>query len=359
MSSTTATMLPDDSGLWIRDKRFDLVFLTLSGLLVFLPYLSYGFLQRVGVTEGTSSLIVGLSVTLLIGGPHMYSTYLRTALEPRFRARHGLLAFLPLVLIPTLVVLGALHAFIFLLTAFFLWASLHVTHQAQYISETYRIRAGGPVRPLDRWLDGGVILGALYTMAMYKFVENRFALGDSVLLFPNFLKHRWVAVAFTVGYAAFLLFYVVRTFREIRRGETSWPRLLFMMMTVTMAFVVPVFDNLDVSFQGFNTWHSLQYLALTWFILGREADRGQIASPLARALAGPKKTARYYFAMIGATFSAGVLYLILWKGLDFPQDKSYYSVVLSFLLVHYFYDHILFRDFAPLEPIRTGERVAA
>jgi hypothetical protein len=359
MSSTTAAVPRDDSTLWIRDKRFDLVFLTLSGLLVFFPYLSYGFLQRIGVSEATSSLIVGLSVTLLVGGPHMYSTYLRTALEPRFRARYGLLAYLPLVLIPTLVILGALYAFLFLLTGFFLWASLHVTHQAQYISETYRIRAGAPVRPLDRWLDGGVILGALYTMAMYKFVENRFALGDSVLLFPGFLKHRGIAIAFTAGYAAFFLFYVVRTFREIRRGQTSWPRLLFMTMTVAMAFVVPIFDNLDVSFQGFNTWHSLQYLALTWFILGREADRGQIGSPLARALAGPKKTVRYYFAMIAATFSAGIVYLLVWKGLHFPQDKSYYAVVLSFLLVHYFYDHILFRDFAPLEPIRTGERVAA
>ena len=81
------------------------------------------------------------------------------------------------MLIPTLVVLGSMYAFILLLTGFFLWASLHVTHQAQYISETYRMRAGAPVRALDRWLDGAVILGALYTMAMYKFVEDRFALG--------------------------------------------------------------------------------------------------------------------------------------------------------------------------------------
>jgi hypothetical protein len=54
--------------------------------------------------------------------------------------------------------------------------------------------------------------------------------------------------------------------------------------------------------------------------------------------------------MIGATVSAGVIYLILWKGLGFAQDKSYYTVVLSFLLIHYFYDHILFRDFEPLNP---------
>jgi hypothetical protein len=359
MSTTAAAIPGPESPLWIHSRRFDLVFLTLSGALVFFPYLSYGLLQKLGVSEATSSLVVGLSVTLLVGGPHMYGTYLRTAFEPRFRKRYGLLAYLPLVLIPTLVVLGSIYAFLLLLTGFFLWASLHVTHQAQFISETYRMRTGARVRPLDRWLDGGVILGALYTMAMYKFVQNKFALGDSVLLFPEFLKQRWVPVAFTVGYAIFFLFYVGRTLGEIRRGETSWPRLLFMTMTVAMAFIVPIFDNLDVSFQGFNTWHSLQYLALTWFILGREADKGQLGSGFARALAGSEKTKKFYFAMVGATLSAGVIYLILWKGLRFPQDKSYYVVVLSFLLVHYFYDHILFRDFEPLEPIRGRERIAA
>jgi len=359
MPSSTLTIPRRESALWIHSRRFDLVFLTLSGVLVFFPYLSYGLLQRLGVSEATSSLIVGLSVTLLVGGPHMYSTYLRTALEPRFRERYGIVAYLPLLLIPLLVVLGSIYAFILLLTGFFLWASIHVTHQAQYISETYRIRAGSRVHPLDRWLDGAVILGALYTMAMYKFVADRFALGDSVLFFPAFLKHRWVAVAFTVGYAAFFLFYVARTLAEIRRGETSWPRLLFMTATVAMAFVVPIFDNLDISFQGFNTWHSLQYLALTWFILGREADSGRIRSGVARGLAGPEKTRRFYFAMVGATVSAGVIYLLLWKGLGFPQDKSYYAVVLSFLLIHYFYDHILFRDFEPLQPLRGRERIAA
>jgi hypothetical protein len=334
---------------WICNRRFDLVFLTLSGALVFFPYLSYGFLQRVGVSEGTASLIVGLTVTLLVGGPHMYSTYLRTALEPRFRERWGLLTYAPLIAIPALVILGAMHAFVLLLTLFFFWASIHVTHQAQWISETYRRRAGIPTQPLDRWLDGGVILGSLYTMAMYKFVQGRFALGENTLLFPAWLMRREVAVAFTVGFAAFLVFYVLRTIGEIRRGQSSWPRLIFMASTVSLAFIVPIFDNLDVAFQGFNTWHSLQYLALTWFILGRSAERGDIGSNLVRSLAGEKKTAVYYGAMIGATVAAGAVYLLVWKGLGFPQDKSYYVVVLSFLLVHYFYDHILFRDFQPFQ----------
>ena len=340
-----------EASLWIYNRRFDLIFLTLSGVLVFLPYVSYGLLQRIGASDGTASLVVGLSVTLLVGGPHMYSTYLRTALEPGFRRKHGFLAYFPLVAIPTLVILGAMYAFVLLITCFFFWASIHVTHQAQYISETYRRRAGARIQVIDRWLDGAVILGSLYTMAMYKFVEDKFTLGDSTLLFPRFLQFREFAVAFTIGFAIFFVFYVVRTLAEIRRGESSWPRLLFMALTAGLAFIIPIFDNLDVAFQGFNTWHSLQYLALTWFILGRSAAQGTIQSGVARKLAGQEKTWKFYAAMVGATISAGVVYLFVWKGLGLPQDKSYYVVVLSFLLTHYFYDHILFREFGPFEPL--------
>ena len=338
-----------ESGPWIRSRRFDLLFLTASGVLVFLPYLSYGLLQRLGASTATASLIVGLAVTLLVGGPHMYSTYLRTALEPRFREKYGWFVYAPLVVIPALVVIGSFYAFLLLLTAFFFWASVHVSHQAQYISETYRRKVTSRVTPLDRWLDGAVILGALYTVAMYKFVTGRFTMGSSALLFPDFLKHLWVARAFTAGFAALFLYYVVRTAGEIRRGEASWPRLLFMAATVALAFVIPLFDNLDVAFQGFNTWHSLQYLALTWFILTRQAARGEIGSGFVRSLSGVSKTKTFYAAMVGATALSGVVYFLLWKGLGMPQDRAYYVVVLSFLLVHYFYDHILFRSFEPLD----------
>jgi hypothetical protein len=346
--------LGSEAGPWIRSRRFDLLFLTASGVLVFLPYLSYGLLQKLGASTATASLIVGLSVTIVVGGPHMYSTYLRTALEPRFRQKYGWLAYLPLVVIPALVVIGSFYAFLLLLTGFFFWASVHVTHQAQYISETYRRRQRSRVSALDRWLDGAVILGALYTVAMYKFVTGRFTLGSSTLLFPEFLKHLWVARAFTVGFAALFLYYVIRTAGEIRRGEASWPRLLFIAATVGLAFIIPIFDNLDVAFQGFNTWHSLQYLALTWFILTRQADRGEIGSGFVRSVSGVSKTKTFYAAMVGATLLAGVVYLVLWKGLGMAQDKAYYVVVLSFLLVHYFYDHILFRNFEPFESSRLA-----
>jgi hypothetical protein len=53
--------------------------------------------------------------------------------------------------------------------------------------------------------------------------------------------------------------------------------------------------------------------------------------------------------MVGTTLLSGAIYLLLWKGLGFPRDKSYYVVVLTFLLIHYFYDHFLFREFGAME----------
>jgi hypothetical protein len=353
---TTVAREPGQSP-WLKSRGFDLGFLTLSAVLVFFPYAGYGLLQRAGISAATASLLVGLSVTLLVGGPHMYSTYLRTALEPKFRTQYGWLSYLPLVLIPMLVVLGSVYAFPVLLTVFFFWASVHVTHQAQFISEAYRRKTQAVTR-IDRILDGAVILGSLYTMAMFKFVRGEFVIGSQPLLFPRFLRHDWVPYAFAAGFAALMTFYVGRTVAEIRAGVARWPRVLFMALTIGMAFIVPLFRNLDVSFQGFNTWHSLQYLALTWFILDQRASREDIASPFVKKISGREKTGRYYGAMIGFTLGAGVIYLLLWKGIGLPQDQCYYSVVLSFLLIHYFYDHILFGDFEAL-PARTPDRLAS
>lgn len=352
MSGSTARSASDSP--WIHSRSFDLGFLTLSAALVFLPYLTYGLLQRAGVSVGAASLTVGLAVTLLVGGPHMYSTYLRTALEPSFRSRYGRIALVPLFVIPGIVIAGSIYAFPLLLTFFFFWASVHVVHQAQYISEAYR-RKTQEVTTTDRVLDAAVILGALYTIAMFKFVDGRFVLGTQALLFPAFLKRAWVPATFAAGFAGVLTIYIVRTVSEIRRGIASWPRLVFMGLTLSMAFLVPLFDNLDVSFQGFNTWHSFQYLALTWFILSERARRNQVSSETVRQLARSRRPLRFYLAMIGVTIGSGAIYLLLWKGFGFPQDQCYYVVVLSFLLIHYFYDHLLFQDFTdPLPQVRPA-----
>ena len=79
MSSTTLdTQEPRD---WVLSPRWDLTWLTFSCVLVAVPPV---FHALSGTTAGT----VDILITLLIGGPHMYATFLKTALEPRFRQLH-------------------------------------------------------------------------------------------------------------------------------------------------------------------------------------------------------------------------------------------------------------------------------
>src|SRR5512140_1226148 len=120
---------------WIASQRWDLAWLSMSALRVGGPLMAHVY-WKVGATG------VDLLVTLLIGGPHMYATFLRTVFEPRFRLRHPLMAWGPVIAVPLAVVLLSAFAFEALLSLFFMWASLHICVQASYIGQLYRREDG-------------------------------------------------------------------------------------------------------------------------------------------------------------------------------------------------------------------------
>src|SRR5918994_5521824 len=81
-SPTTVTRLgASTEGLWLRSPRWDLTFLILSAALVPIPLLLFHGL-------GVSQTAVNLIVAGLIGGPHLYSTFTYTFMEPNYRRRH-------------------------------------------------------------------------------------------------------------------------------------------------------------------------------------------------------------------------------------------------------------------------------
>src|SRR5262245_49159523 len=131
-SNPTLTMTSEATAdAWIAGPRWDVRWLMASALLVVVPPMAHVY-WNVGATG------VDLLVTLLIGGPHMYATFLRTVFEPRFRERHPFFAWLPVVLVPIGVVALAITNFGALLSFFFFWASLHICDQASYIAQLYR-----------------------------------------------------------------------------------------------------------------------------------------------------------------------------------------------------------------------------
>jgi hypothetical protein len=335
---------PGTHGPWLHSKEWDLCFLIFSSVLVVLPLALYEFV-------GNSATFVNLFIAGVIGGPHMYATFFRTALDRPFRQQHRWLMHTSL-LIPVLVVLLALVNFQVLITVFFFWASIHVLHQLAYIMGCYERKQP---RPLSRWsqlIDYVVVFTCFYPIATYKFIHNEFYLGSTLLLYPDMLKTPLVFYATTGLFVLAFGLFLGKTIGEIRQGTAHYPKILLMLITVGLALLTTSYSGhrLEIAFQGFNTWHSFQYLALTWYINSLRQQRGEITSSAIRWLSEAKHHRFYYFYGINVVLTLGALCLIggLFALSGLPFEQSYYIVVLSFLLIHYYHDHVLFRQFEVL-----------
>ena len=375
MGVTTADMLQASTqtrpSLWLRSRNWDLLFITLSVILVPLPYLVYLIVRdQFGVPDDISRNAVNGFVAVAVGGPHMMSTFLRTGLDHKFRQRYSMLV-RSSILIPIIVVSLAFLNLTLLLTVFFFWAALHVLHQVTYIVELYNFRERKVVRRSAvslsaRVIDYGVILTCLFPMAAYKISQGSFDIGvnDLTRVIPDFFQQTWFFVVMSTIFTAAATAYVVKTVREIRGGYANWPKTVFIVLTVAVAFSMPMLPNLDTAFQGLNTWHSFQYLALTFYIIKMRDKYGDLreSAPLVAKASERSQDSRGLYALsamllVGSAIVFAVVYLL--TGIFQPAsvsgnvanwrfDVAYYTAILSFLWIHYYHDHFLFTDFDAL-----------
>ncbi len=352
---------------WLRDRSWDLTWISLSVVLVAAPYVAY--LVIVGLQSVTAPLaetfgatpesfsrnLVNAGVALLVGGPHMYATFTRTALDRDFFKRHPRVIYSSL-LIPLVVITLAFLNLSLLLTIFFFWASVHVLHQIIYITELYNQRQVTKLTLFSRAADYAVILTSLYPLAAWKIATGRFAIGPNNLsdvvgsIVPLGPWMVWLAGG---AFAVALVAWVGKSVMEWQQGTLHGPKTLFIALTVIASFWVPALGNLDTAFQGMNMWHSFQYLALTWMLNRVRADRGDLErSPFVKRLSSPGSGRRYYLFNIGLTIAdialAAAIFALLRFGLnqpfDYAFDRAYYIAVLSFLWIHYYHDHFLFTE---------------
>ncbi len=380
MSVSTASMTsqstsrPQDS-LWLHSRHWDLLFITLSVVLVPLPYLVYLFLRdQFGIHDDVARNAVNGFVAVAVGGPHMMSTFLRTGLDNSFRQRYPMLI-RSSVIIPIVVVSLAFLNLTLLLTVFFFWAALHVLHQVTYIVELYNhkehhtVRQGSAVTPVARAIDYAIILTCLFPMAAHKISQGAFDIGvnDLTRVIPTFFQQAWFFYLMSGIFVAAVIAYALKTVQEIRGGYVNWPKTIFIVLTVTVAFTMPMLPNLDTAFQGLNTWHSFQYLALTFYIIKLREKLGgldQTAPLVARASRRAKDSRGLYalsaMLLVGSAAVFAIVYgiasliqpstvaaadLLNWR-----FDVAYYTAILSFLWIHYYHDHFLFTDFQALAP---------
>ena len=123
---------------WIYNRKWDLTLIIFSSALVPLPFLVAWGAQATGwMTQAQAIDAINIVVSLLIGGPHLFSTISYTFLDNNFRAKHRVYTKLALLIPPIVVYLGVTH-YTALITFFFTWASLHVLHQIIYLTDCYR-----------------------------------------------------------------------------------------------------------------------------------------------------------------------------------------------------------------------------
>ena len=140
---------------WIYKASWDLPLIIFSALLVPLPFLIAWLAQRTGWLDAEKTVdLINITVALLIGGPHLFSTITFTFLDGRFRSRHRTYIAMAFVL-PAIVIFLGVYYYTALITFFFTWASIHVLHQIIYLTDCYRSRVPTPNRSgRDWWITG-------------------------------------------------------------------------------------------------------------------------------------------------------------------------------------------------------------
>jgi hypothetical protein len=354
------------SNLWLRSRGWDLAFITFSVILVPLPYLVYLLIKQFGVHDDVSRNAVNGFVAIAVGGPHMMSTFLRTGLDKDFTSRYPMLI-RSSIIIPIVVVSLAFLNLELLLTIFFFWASLHVLHQVTYIVELYNHKEHKFVRHSAvslpaRLIDYAVIMTCLFPFAALKISQGSFEIGtnDLTRVIPEFFQQTWFFLFMSGVFGLAVVAFLIKSVIEYRRGILNWPKTIFLLLTVVVAFIIPSLPNLDTAFQGMNTWHSFQYLAITFYIIKIRQQYGQLdKAPIVARFARQAKDSRGLFALstmmlIGSVIVFVIVYAVagvLKPGIDANAhfDIAYYTAILSFLWIHYYHDHFLFTNFEALD----------
>lgn len=318
---------------WIVSRGWDLTWIIGSALLIFAPLA----LHYVG---GLPAGVIDVLVAAIIGGPHMYATYTLSYLDPTFRSRFPVYATSALV-IPALVFYLALTNIALLITAFMLWASIHVMHQVAFLADCYRRRAGEGWVTASRAIDYAVLFTSLYPFAFQRLVRGEFTIGEKSLLVPDWARGDWLPATAAAAFILASALWLGKTAIEFRAGRLNLPKTALVGVAATSGFLIPLVGNLDVAFEGMNVWHSFQYLGFIWYLNRLRYERGEAQAGLIRNRTGAPTGWRLYALTGGMTLIAGALILGL-QAAGLGREQAYFGVILSSLLVHYYVDHFLF-----------------
>jgi uncharacterized metal-binding protein len=180
-----------------------------------------------------------------------------------------------------------------------------------------------------------------------------------------------------------LVLFIGKTIMEIAQQRVHWGKTLLIIATVIVMIGMMFLPNLDTAAQGINTWHSFQYLALTWLahrvvqikkgkelgfmhfwrnLYSQAKDLSSSRWGMAKNMAVGFTTAMrkvdqdtgwssFYMLTIAMLPVSSVIVILaarllpnLHVGMPGADEVYTYMGILSILLIHYVHDAFLFTD---------------
>lgn len=342
---------------WIRNGAYDWFFIIGSALVIVLVI---GFFAAIRpdstnlLNQGNLTQLILLGIPLLLGGPHIFFSFIRVFRDPEFRMRFprmvtiaphaigGLVIYLIFLDATQGYLIGKGPGTMILVNLIFFSAVVHGLSQLVHVALKYRKNLGEPMTWRGYFIDATLIFCGPLGYILHSVRAREFV----------FVGHR-ITPAFSVDvliygmgglFALAALGYVAEAaWLWRRRGIFNWKRFVII-VTANAAFVVLAeVREADISFQAYNAWHSIQAMGIMWAAANAKVRRGgKLLGGAAKLCAEGKFLLCYVYGVVFA-LAIGTAVVVLSGGMaDLEVSPWYFVIAVSVLLIHHYFDYFLF-----------------
>lgn len=242
---------------WLRDLRFDAVFLLL-------PLVTGIFFATICNWQLAAFATILTYDLWLLGYHHVISTYTRIAFDWKSAKEHNFLVFiLPFLVLGTTFTLYYFLGSWIIATVYFYWQWFHYCRQSYGVSRYYLGRSKNPSSPL---------YSPIYTMALYalpvtgilyrSWQKPETFLGMNLWVLPTSYE---VVVACSAVSVALIVYQFYSWWKLYRSGEMHGSYMLYMLShhCIFLSGYVLIPD-INLGWLAINMWHNMQYILFVW-----------------------------------------------------------------------------------------------
>ncbi len=337
---------PRESG-WIRDLTFDGTLFLGSTALVFVIvslFSAKGGEANVLRLDGAASAL-DLVIPVLLGGPHIFFSLVRTYMDVDFKREHRQLLRVTPHVVAFVMMYLAFHQYVQVAANLVLYSAiLHGAAQLAHIGLRYRMKAGR-----TPWDLGGkaflvaTLVGPIFFVSQAVATRETFAfIGQPIFkaLAPSWFV--WGTGGVALVAASYWLADAVN--HRLGGGRTNWREGAILVATQVAFWFLASVEDLDVSFQAYNAWHSVQALGIMWFAMNAKWRGGRVRGPKQSRFCRDGAFGRTYLWAVGFSVAIGAL-VILFSNFDvanLPRSPFYFVFAVTVLLNHHVLDYWLF-----------------